>query len=110
MKFRASLLLAALLTLTACGEDEPAPPKQVKNSPHGSVLLFDDSMRNFSNINTCMFQAEAAKWISTEYPGAAVLENSWSSSALYNIKFETEEFIMTVYFNGSIVDTLKEDC
>lgn len=107
---RVLLMLVSVLLLTACGDDEPPPPKQVKASPHGSVLLFDDAMRNFSNINTCMFQAAAAKWATTEYPGATVQESSWSSSALYNIKLETEEFVMTIYFNGAIVDTVKDDC
>lgn len=102
-------IVCVLATLiTACGEDEPPAPKPVQPNTHGVVLLFEDDMRNFSNISTCLFKDEAKRWLGQNYPGAKVIEERWASSNYFTVKIETETFQTVLYFNGAIIDTPME--
>lgn len=105
---RLILVSIVVALLAACGEDTPPPPKPIKPNTHGVVLLFEDDMRNFSNITTCLFKDEAKRWLGQNYPTGAVTDERWSSSNYFTVTVETEEFQTVVYFNGTIIDTPME--
>lgn len=102
------MLFVYIAFLCACGDDTPPPPKPTQPNTHGVVLLFEEDMRNFSNITTCLFQDEADRWLGRNYPTGKVVEERWASSNYFTVTVETETFKTVVYFNGTIVDTPME--
>lgn len=107
---RNTLLLVLLSSLLlACGEKELAlTDKRQEPSPHGTVLLFDEDMRKFSDISTCMLQNEAMQWVTDHYPLAKVAQKGWSSTAYYYVDLEFPTSWMKVYFDGTIVNIHTE--
>lgn len=110
LRRRAVLALVVSLLLGACGEEDLAlSDKAEKPSPHGVVLLFDENMRKFSDISTCMLQNEAMQWVTDNYPLAKVADKGWASTAYYYIDLEFTRSWMKVYFDGTIVN-LHTEC
>lgn len=105
---RLLVVLVVTALISACGDDVPPPPKPMKPNTHGTVLLFEDDMRNFSNISTCLFLDEAKRWLGQAYPTGKVINERWASSNYFTVTVETEKFKTVVYFNGTIIDTPME--
>lgn len=97
------------MLLTGCGEKELAlSEKREAPSPYGVIVLFDENMRKFSDISTCMLQNEALQWATEHYPLAKVADKGWSSSSFYYIDLEFPSTWMKVYFDGTIVNIQTE--
>lgn len=108
VQMRLLAILIAVVLVSACGDDTPPPPKPIKPNTHGVVTLFEDDMRKFSNITTCMFVDEAKRWLGKTYPTGKVVEERWASSSYFTVRVEEKEFQTVVYFNGAIIDTQME--
>ena len=95
--------------LDACGGEEEPPVIKDEPSPHGVVLLYDEEMRKWSDINSCGFEDEAGKWVATQYPLGKIVDKGWASSGFYYVTVELPEKRYKIYFDGTIVN-IPLDC
>lgn len=107
---RTLITFIVLSILSACGgEEEETPVIRDEPSPHGVVLLYDEEMRKWSDINSCGFEEEAGKWVAEQYPLGQVVDKGWASSGFYYVTVEIPEKRYKIYFDGTIVN-IQLDC